>query len=127
MVINRRRLREKQEVARELRRGSTPEEKVLWQHVRRNQIAGQHFRRQHVLSGFIADFYCPAARLVVELDGAHHGDQEQADRERDAALAGTGAMVLRFSNPEVRENLASVLKRIEGAVVSRCVPRPFLP
>jgi very-short-patch-repair endonuclease len=86
--IDRRRLREKRQLARELRRRSTPEERILWQHLRRNQITGWHFRRQHVLSGFIMDFYCPAARLAVELDGVHHVEQREADEQRNAILRG---------------------------------------
>jgi very-short-patch-repair endonuclease len=129
--IDRKRIREKRNLARELRQRSTPEERILWQHLRRDQIAGCHFRRQHVLSGFIVDFYCPAARLVVELDGSHHLDQREADEQRDAILQRTDILVTRFSNSEIRTNLPSVIKQIEEAVrarASRSVPpSPAVP
>lgn len=82
--IDRKLLREKKALARELRARSTPEERILWRYLRRNQLNGFHFRRQHVLAGFIVDFYCPAARLIVELDGSYHHEQVEADRQRDA-------------------------------------------
>jgi very-short-patch-repair endonuclease len=115
--IDRRALREKQELARQLRRESTPEEKILWRELRTNKLGNLHFRRQHVLAGFIVDFYCPSARLIIELDGSHHHDQVEADRERDAVLRGLGNEILRFPNSAVRTDLDGVLRTI-----SRIVP-----
>jgi very-short-patch-repair endonuclease len=98
--------------ARELRREMTPEERALWRCLRRSQIPGFHFRRQQVIQGFIVDFYCHAAGLVVEVDGLLHDEQSHYDEERDQLLAACGLRVLRISNESVQRDLASVLARI---------------
>ena len=67
--------------AKALRRQMTPAEKLLWSRLRRNQL-GYHFRRQQVIAGFIADFYCDLARLVVEVDGGVHEQQVNYDASR---------------------------------------------
>src|SRR4051812_33525571 len=64
--------------AKELRREMTPAERLLWSHLRRNQLNGLHFRRQQVIEGFITDFYCHSAALVVEVDGRIHEEQVEA-------------------------------------------------
>ena len=76
----------------------TPAEAILWQHLRTNKLDGLHFRRQEVINGLIADFYCHEAGLVVEVDGAVHEDRTDADAERDRILTGRGLRVLRFTN-----------------------------
>jgi very-short-patch-repair endonuclease len=124
---NRAARREKREIARDLRKSSTFEEDVLWQELRRNQLDGFHFRRQHVLAGFIVDFYCHKARLVVELDGKHHLDQREADQERDNALKRMGNVVLRFPNALIRQNPAEVLARIREMAGERTQPGVPLP
>jgi very-short-patch-repair endonuclease len=98
--------------AKELRRQMTQEEKILWQHLRANQLNGLHFRRQQIIDGFIADFYCHAARLVIEVDGEIHQQQAEYDAERDRLLSARGLRLLRIKNEEVRQNLDSVLARI---------------
>ncbi len=106
---------EKLRLARELRRRMTPEERVLWQHLRGNKLHGLHFRRQQIIDGFIVDFYCGAARLVVELDGGVHARQVEYDAERDRALSRCGLRVLRIPNADVSRDLAAVLARIAAA------------
>jgi len=98
--------------AKELRRTMTPEEKILWRHLRTNRLAGLHFRRQQVIDGFIADFYCHQSGLVVELDGAVHQTQKNYDAKRDRALSQRKLRTLRIKNGEIRENLEAVLARI---------------
>lgn len=98
--------------ARELRRETTAAERILWQHLRSHRADGLHFRRQHVLRGFIVDFYCRAARLVVEVDGPIHDQQRDADAERDAILIASGYRVLRISNDDVLAHVEDVLARI---------------
>lgn len=110
---------EKVRFARRLRREMTPAEKVLWECLRRNQLDGLHFRRQQVIAGFIADFYCHAAGVVVELDGGIHTLQREADAERDLVFAGLGLTVLRIRNDEVFESRPAVLSRISGVCASR--------
>jgi len=101
--------------AKELRHKMTQEEKILWQHLRANQLNGLHFRRQQIIDGFIADFYCHAARLVIEVDGEIHQQQAEYDAERDRVLLARGLRLLRIKNEEVRQNLNSVLMRIATA------------
>jgi very-short-patch-repair endonuclease len=72
--------------ARELRRAMTPEEKLLWQRLRGNQLDGLHFRRQQVIDGYIADFNCHAVAVIVEVDGAGHSRQADYDAARDQIL-----------------------------------------
>lgn len=85
---------------KELRAHLTPAEAKLWTYLRRSQLAGRKFRRQHRVGGYILDFYCPAERLAIELDGAAH-DSEMAqryDEARDLFLRDCGIRVLRFEN-----------------------------
>jgi len=100
---------------KELRRQMTEEEKILWQHLRANRLNGLHFRRQQIIDGFIADFYCHAIRLVIEVDGEIHQQQAEYDAERDRILSARGLRLLRIKNEEIRQNLDSVLVRIDGA------------
>jgi very-short-patch-repair endonuclease len=78
-------------------------------------LNGLHFRRQQIIDGFIADFYCHAARLVIEVDGEIHQQQAEYDAERDRVLLAPGLRLLRIKNEEVRQNLNSVLMRIATA------------
>jgi very-short-patch-repair endonuclease len=110
--------RQIQQAARALRRPMTPAEEVLWAALRRNQLAGLHFRRQHAIGRFVLDFYCSSRKLCVELDGPIHDEQQERDEARTAALAHQGIRVIRFRNEEVFSNLASVLRRIELAAES---------
>ena len=102
----------KVERAKELRKNLTPEERILWQRLRANRLDGWHFRRQQVIDGFIVDFYCHKAGLVVELDGPIHDGQVDYDIERDNALETRGLRVLRIRNKEVHQDLERVLARI---------------
>jgi very-short-patch-repair endonuclease len=104
----------KRERARELRHDMTSAERVLWEHLRGHRADGLHFRRQHVIRGFIVDFYCHAARLVVEVDGAIHDQQRDADTERDTILIANGYRMLRVTNDEVLAQLDDVLERIHS-------------
>ncbi|SRR6266545_779673 len=74
----------------EQRREPTPEEDRLWQMLRRHNLGGAKFRRQHVIGPFIVDFYCAAARLVVEVDGPIHDSQQEQDALRQGFLEQTG-------------------------------------
>ncbi|EIM03581.1 DUF559 domain-containing protein [Rhodanobacter denitrificans] len=87
--------------ARQLRNGSTDAERRLWYFLRRQQLGGHKFRRQYPLAGYIADFVCVPARLVVELDGGQHLDALAYDQHRTAALQREGYRVLRFWNDDV--------------------------
>jgi len=101
--------------AKELRSQMTQEEKILWQQLHANQLNNLHFRRQQIIDGFIADFYCHAVRLVIEVDGEIHQQQAEYDAERDRLLSARGLRLLRIKNEEVRQNLERVLMRISNA------------
>ncbi len=97
--------------ARELRRMQTPAEAKLWA-VLRGRHLGYKFRRQHPLGHFVADFYCAAVQLVIELDGDSHAAQVAYDAQRTAWLEAHGLRVLRFSNSDVAHNLEGVVTAI---------------
>lgn len=109
------------EIARELRRDQTDEEKALWRTLRGRRFAGFKFRRQHTVGGHILDFYCADAKLAVELDGSQHGhpDGMHRDAEREKFLEEQGIMTLRFWNHEWRENREGCLVEIWNAVQQR--------
>jgi crossover junction endodeoxyribonuclease RuvC len=98
-------------LARRLRRNSTDVEMKLWQRLRNRQL-GVDFRRQHPAGTFVLDFYCPALRLAVEVDGGQHDIEGERDRARDAWFAERGVTTLRFWNSDVTNNLAGVLESI---------------
>ncbi|MBI4672489.1 MAG: DUF559 domain-containing protein [Chloroflexi bacterium] len=98
--------------SKELRRDMTPAEKILWQELRGNRLGGFHFRRQQIISRYIADFYCHAAALVVELDGKVHESQKERDQARDEVIRDFEILVMRVKNQEVEENLEEVLRKI---------------
>jgi len=74
------------ERSNELRHAMTPSEQRLWQHLRADRLEGYHFRRQQVISRYIVDFFCLQAKLVIEVDGGIHLEQQAYDRERDLQL-----------------------------------------
>jgi len=98
--------------ARQLRNESTDAERRLWYFLRRQQLAGYKFRRQYPLAGYIADFVCVPARLVIELDGGQHLDALAYDRRRTEALQREGYCVLRFWNDDVLLRTEDVLREI---------------
>jgi very-short-patch-repair endonuclease len=98
--------------AKQLRSNMTPEEQVLWQHLRANRLDGWHFRRQQIIDGFIVDFYCHKVGLVIELDGPIHANQVEHDVERDNALSSRGLQVVRVKNKQIVQDIESVLARI---------------
>ena len=107
--------------ARRLRSNLTEAERKLWYALRREQIGGLSFRRQHPMGRYVLDFYCSALGLAVEVDGGHHTDatfQAQDDR-RTRWLNAKGVLVLRFWNNDVLGNLAGVLTEIATTAASR--------
>ena len=100
--------------AKTLRRRMTNAEVILWSRLRRNAIEGRRFRRQHPIGPYIADFVCLPVRLVIEVDGATHGsdDEMRRDKRREAYLHRRRFRVLRFWNREIYDNLDGVLASI---------------
>lgn len=107
------------ERAKKLRREMTPAEKILWKEVRANRLSGLHFRRQQIIHGYFADFYCHQHALIVELDGGIHDLQKEYDAEREAYLIALGFRIIRFKNEEVFKDLQSVLVKIVKECKSR--------
>ena len=103
------------ERARKMRKHSTRAERKLWSRLRRKQLLGKKFRRQHILQPYIVDFYCASEKIVLEIDGLTH-DCAEASRD-DARRTGYlkkhyGVQVLRFTDCDVMDNIESVLQRI---------------
>ncbi|WBH16932.1 endonuclease domain-containing protein [Sphingomonas radiodurans] len=105
--------------AHNMRPQPTAPEKRLWLILSNSQLDGFKFRRQAVIGQHTADFLCPAAKLVIEVDGDTH--ELDADRRRDAALAAHGLRVLHISNTDVMTNLEGVAALIRTALHARAV------
>jgi very-short-patch-repair endonuclease len=99
--------------SRELRSRMTPAEALLWERLRGGRLGGLKFRRQQIISGYIADFYCDSAGLVVEVDGPIHERQREYDERRDAAMRERGLRVLRVPNAAVLNEIDALLAQIE--------------
>lgn len=111
----RRASREVQAAAKAMRKAPTPEEEMMWE-VLRDTKRKYRFRRQHAIGRFILDFYCPAKRLCIEVDGPIHERKREHDAERDAFLAAAGIRTLRITNREVMGQMEAILKRISEAL-----------
>ena len=114
--------------ARSLRRHMTLAEQTLWDALRDRRCNGLKFRRQQVIEGFIADFFCHSAKLVVEVDGAVHQDAEQqkSDCHRRAVFESRGLKEIRFTNEDVLGNLDAVLDSIKSWTSPRPSASPLL-
>ncbi len=106
---------EKRTASRRLRQSMTEAEAQLWNCLRHSAL-GVKFRRQQVIRGFVVDFYCDAAGLIVEADGGVHRENPEGDDERDAILAELGLNILRFTNAEILNDTARVLEDIRRAI-----------
>jgi very-short-patch-repair endonuclease len=102
--------------ARRLRKNATEAERPLWARLRRQRLDGNRFRRQVPIAGFIADFACHSAKLIIELDGGQHANKVDQDCRRAATIEREGYRVIRFWNNDVFENLEGVLERIREAL-----------
>ncbi|MGL5598435.1 MAG: endonuclease domain-containing protein [Aeromonas sp.] len=94
----------------QLRRNMTMPEQRLWQRIRNEQL-GVKFRRQHGIGNYIADFYCPSHKLVIEVDGDSHFTEQgrDSDLQRDQFMHALGLRVLRFTNQQIMQELSAVL------------------
>ena len=109
----------KKALARSLRRGMTPQEMLLWNVCLKH--CPVHVYRQYVIEGYIADFFCRKADLVMEVDGSQHASMEgmEYDRRRSARIGKYGILVLRFSNLDIERNLQNVARFIYGVIEER--------
>ena len=106
--------------SQQLRRNMTKEERHLWYDFLKTYPV--QFKRQYPVGGYIVDYYCYKAKLVVELDGSQHCEPEafEYDRKRTEYLHQQGLYVLRISNRDVQERFRSVCEGIDLSVQSRC-------
>jgi adenine-specific DNA-methyltransferase len=108
--------------ARTLRAAMTDAERRLWSRLRDHRLTGWHFRRQHPIGPYVADFICLPAKLVIELDGGQHAAER--DAARTACLEEQGFRVLRFWNDQVLRETTAVLQVIAQALQESQVARP---
>ncbi len=111
-------LPELQDRAREMRAVPTSAEAILWEELRSRRLSGLKFRRQHPVNAYILDFWCPACKLAIELDGSIHDTPEaqEYDAIRQQHLESFGYTVLRFRNEEVLQDMPAVLQQILAVV-----------
>ncbi len=109
--------------ARDMRNNPTEPEKRLWRALSNGQLEGYKFRRQQMIGHHIADFVCPAARLIVEVDGDTH-DDPAADLAREQALAELGYRTFRVSNADVMHNIEGVVTALSLALREPAGPHP---
>ena len=104
--------------AKTLRRRMTDAETILWSRLRRGQLNGWKFRRQHSVGPYVADFACIDARLIVEVDGATHASEREIahDKKRSAFLTARGFSIYRVWNTDIYDNLQGVLDGLLAAL-----------
>jgi very-short-patch-repair endonuclease len=111
------------EHAREMRKIRTEAEEKLWAKLRAKRFHSMKFRNQVPFSGdYIADFVCPSAKLIIELDGSQHADQKHYDEKRTLFFEQQGYSVLRFWNNNVLHNIEGVLEAILAAIMQSPLP-----
>jgi very-short-patch-repair endonuclease len=110
--------------AKKLRKVETNAERILWDALRNKRFSHLKFRRQHPVKWFIADFYCHEIKLIIEVDGGIHNQEDKAayDTGRMHEIESLGLIVIRFSNDEILNNLTSVLNQIQRTIQSESSP-----
>jgi very-short-patch-repair endonuclease len=101
-----------QNTRKSLRNNLTLEETILWNILKNNNLRHK-FRRQHSIGNYIVDFYCPSKKLIIELDGSQHLDNQEYDEKRSCYFESLRIKVVRFWNNEIKENINGVVMRIE--------------
>ena len=101
-----------------LRKSETDTERVLWKYLRNKRFYGIKFLRQYSVGPYILDFYCPQARLAIELDGGGHAETDQKiyDLDRTRYLRDKDIKVIRFWNNDVIKNTEAVLEKIKKKI-----------
>jgi very-short-patch-repair endonuclease len=105
---------QKVRMSRHLRKNMTPAELLFWNEVRNRKLGGFKFRRQQIIKGFIADFFCESAKVAVEIDGPVHQEEKQkrSDAHKDTVCRNRGIKVIRFSNDAVMNEIDHVKKTL---------------
>jgi very-short-patch-repair endonuclease len=114
------------ERSRKLRKHMTDTEIILWSKLRMKQLNGFRFYRQKPIDGYIADFFCMKAKLVIEIDGGQHFEEKaiEYDKKRDKKLKDIGLTILRFNNIDIKENIEGVIDVILDNLKSKS---PLVP
>jgi very-short-patch-repair endonuclease len=102
--------------AKQLHRNMTVAERKLWAKLRAHQVEGVHFRNQHAIGNYVVDFCAPRKKLIIELDGSQHLEQQEYDTERAEYLESRGYRVIRFWNHDVMINIEGVILVIVRAL-----------
>jgi very-short-patch-repair endonuclease len=103
--------------AKVLRKKLTEHEKILWDRIRKKQLHGMHFRRQHPFGIYILDFYCYEINLAIEVDGLIHLKHREYDNDRTIFLEKSGMKVMRFSNSDIENRIEWVLNTINSFIL----------
>ncbi len=113
--------------SRNLRLNTTDAERQLWAKLRLRQIKGYRFNRQKIIGNYIVDFFCPKAKLVIEVDGSQHsvGEAAQVDKVRDEFLNKLGLRVLRITDTDVLKNIEGVTEKISESILDRSKNPPY--
>jgi very-short-patch-repair endonuclease len=110
--------------ARHLRKNLTDAEQKLWRHIRNRQIKGFRFRRQAPIGNYIVDFVCFEKKLIIELDGGQHSEQQEYDHHRSLWLKSKGYTVIRFWNNDVLNNIEGIMEVILKKIIPPSQPSP---
>lgn len=107
--------------SRDLRKSQTPTEQILWKKIRNKKLVGIQFYRQRPIFNYIADFYAPAIKLIIELDGSQHFMKEHKlnDEFRDEVLSQLNLTTIRFKNSDILYHLDKVMI----SIVAECRKR----
>ena len=115
--IKRQYTQQAQTYSKALRQNLTNAERLLWHYLRNKQLDGYKFRRQQAMGNYIVDFVCLSKKIIIELDGGQHQEQQSYDSQRDNFLQQQGYKVLRFWNNDVFNNCFGVLEKIYAELV----------
>ncbi len=107
---------QKYSFAKALRKRMTPQEKILWEELRRHSLYGLKFKRQVPMGNYVVDFYCHKYRLIIEIDGSIHEEQKEYDALREEVLKQRHCKILRFTNDQIDRELPVVLKTIINSI-----------
>jgi very-short-patch-repair endonuclease len=110
--------------ARRLRQKQTDAERLLWFRLRDRRLVGWKFKRQVPIDRFIVDFFCPDAKLILEIDGGQHDERRARDENRTVLLESKGYLVLRFWNNDVIGNMEGVLEEVLNTIAQAGPPHP---
>ncbi len=110
--------KDKMIAAREFRKFPTKGERILWNALRRKQLLNLKFRRQHVIDGFILDFYCPSMKLGIEVLGSVHDNLEsqEYDKQREKILKHNGITLMFIETEAIEIALPAVVRAIEAGI-----------